>query len=208
MALKIIGSGAGRTGTLSLKKALTTLGFGPCHHMAEVFPRPDSIPLWMAAAAGRPDWEAIFEGFNSAVDYPAAMYWRELADYYPEAKIIHTVRDPDEWFDSTQGSIFAPGSPAVRGETPMAPFFQTLVGRFEGKLHDRGHMTAYFRDLTKAVTETIPAERLLVYRTGEGWEPLCAFLGVPVPDEAYPNVNSRAEFKARLISDHADPAPN
>lgn len=59
MALKIIGSGLGRTGTLSLKRALELLGFGPCHHMIEVFGHPESIPLWVAAGEGRPDWRAL-----------------------------------------------------------------------------------------------------------------------------------------------------
>jgi hypothetical protein len=160
----------------------------------------------VAAGEGKPDWEALFDGFQSAVDYPAAMFWRELADYYPDAKVIHTVRDPDEWFESTQASIFAPGGPTLNGAvSPMSPLFQMLTGTFGDRIHDRTYMTGYFRDLTQAVMDTIPAERLLIYRTGDGWAPLCAFLGVPVPDEPYPNVNSREEFRARLISDHADP---
>ncbi len=90
MTLRVIGSGVGRTGTMSLKHALEQLGFGPCHHMVEVFARPHSVPLWIDAAAGKPQWNAIFEEFAAAVDYPTAMFWRELAAYYPDAKIVHS----------------------------------------------------------------------------------------------------------------------
>ncbi len=137
MALKVIGSGLGRTGTLSLKAALTTLGLGPCHHMVEVFARPESFALWVAAGAGKPDWEAIFEGFQSAVDYPTAKFWRELAAYYPDAKIVHSERDPDEWFDSTQASIFAPDGPTSRPPPHLAPFFGMLLDDIGERLHDR-----------------------------------------------------------------------
>ena len=95
MTIKIIGSGLGRTGTKSLQTALNMLGMGPCHHMAEVFLQPETMPLWVAAADGNPEWDRIFAGYASAVDYPAAAYWRELVAYYPDAKVIHTTRDAE-----------------------------------------------------------------------------------------------------------------
>jgi sulfotransferase family protein len=95
MALKIVGTGLGRTGTKSMQTALAMLGFGPCHHMLEVFQHPESMQLWVDAGEGRPDWDAIFKDYNSAVDYPSAAYWREITSHYPDAKVLHTVRDPD-----------------------------------------------------------------------------------------------------------------
>lgn len=209
MALKVIGSGLGRTGTLSLKSALSQLGFGPCHHMVEVFQNPDCLPLWVAAGAGKPDWDAIFAGYQSMVDYPGCYFWRELAAHYPDAKVLHSVRDPDEWFESTQATIFAPGGAtrvAQPGQNPaLAPFFQMLFRDFGDRMDDRAFMTDYFRRHTEAVQQAIPPERLLIYRAGDGWEPLCAFLGAPVPDEPYPNVNSREEFRARASGSATDP---
>lgn len=200
MALTVIGSGLGRTGTKSLQTALNRLGFGPCHHMVEVFAHPESMVLWIEAGAGRPDWDAIFANYGSAVDYPSAAYWRELAAHYPKAKIIHTVRDPDAWFESTQSTIFAPDGAAARAIASgggLADFFKSFSGGFNEKLHDRAFMTEYFRRHTAEVTSTIPPERLLVYESVQGWEPLCRFLGVAVPDEPYPSENNRAEFIAR-----------
>ncbi len=200
MALKVIGSGLGRTGTKSMQTALNMLGVGPTHHMVEVFAHPESIPLWVAAGQGKPDWDAIFDGYGAMVDYPGAAYWRELAAYYPDAKVLHTVRDPDKWFDSTQATIFAPGSAADTQDGPMVPFFESFMGDLRHHLHDRAYMTDYFLRHTEAVKAAIPPERLLVFEVGEGWERLCQFLGVPVPAEPYPSENSTAEFQARLAT--------
>lgn len=112
MALKVVGLGLGRTGTKSMQTALNKLGFGPCHHMIEAFKHPESMALWIEASAGRPDWDAIFKRYHSMVDYHGASFWREIAAHYPDAKVLHTVPDPDKWFDSTEATIFAPGSPA------------------------------------------------------------------------------------------------
>lgn len=204
MALQVIGSGLGRTGTKSLQTALNMLGAGPCHHMAEVFPHPRQIELWTEAGDGHADWEAIFEGYRAAVDYPSAAYWRELAAYYPDAKVIHTVRDPQAWFDSTQATIFAPDGPPARAlageDVPMAAFFRSFAGPFVGRLHDRDLMVEHFVRHTEAVKAEIPAERLLIYEAGQGWAPLCRFLDLPVPQAPYPSENSRAEFIGRTLA--------
>jgi hypothetical protein len=197
MPLKIVGSGLGRTGTLSLKRALEMLGFGPCHHMMEVFPRPESVPLWIEAGKGHPNWDAIFKDFNAAVDYPSCKFWRELAAHYPNARVLHSVRDPVKWFESTQATIFSPNSPARNAPPPMNEFFGMLFKDFGDKIHDRDFMVDYFKRHTENVVRTIPKDRLLVYETGQGWEPLCKFLNVPVPSEPFPLVNTREEFIAR-----------
>jgi hypothetical protein len=204
MALEVIGSGLGRTGTKSLQTALAQLGFGPCHHMVEVFAHPETMPMWIAAGDGHPDWGSIFAGFRSAVDYPTAAYWRELAAYYPNAKVIHTIRDPEAWFESTQATIFRAGGVAegaMAGDDVRGAFFRSFIKPpLLGHLHDRGFLVDYFQRHTEAVKAAIPAERLLVYEIREGWQPLCDFLGVTVPDEAAPLENTRAEFIARMNS--------
>src|SRR5580692_6014627 len=167
MPLKVVGSGLGRTGTKSMQTALNILGFGPCHHMVEVFAHPESMQLWIDAGAGKPDWDAIFAGYHSMVDYPGAHYWRELAAYYPDAKVLHTTRDPDEWFDSTQATIFNPNGRAVTEmadpESVLGAFFKSFTAPIEGHLHDRAFLTDYFRRHTEMVKAEIPPERLLVY---------------------------------------------
>jgi hypothetical protein len=206
MALKVIGSGLGRTGTFSTKLALEQLGFGPCHHMVEVFMHPESVPLWLAAGEGRPDWDAIFAGYQSMVDHPGCAYWRELMDFYPDAKVLHTVRDPEKWFESTQATIFNPDRPDPPAGTPMGTFFGQLAAWYGGDRHDRTFMLDFFRRHTEAVVAGVPKERLLVFDVAEGWEPLCAFLGVPVPETPYPRENTTAQFQARSANAPLDPA--
>jgi hypothetical protein len=198
MALKVIGSGLGRTGTLSTKLALEQLGLGPCHHMAEVFLHPESVPLWVAAGQGNPDWDAIFDGYQAMVDHPGCGYWRQLMDYYPDAKVLHTVRDPDKWFDSTQATIFDPERPEPPQGTPMGTFFRQLQAFYGGDMHDRAFMTGFFRRHTEAVVAAVPKERLLVFEVAQGWAPLCEFLGVDVPETPYPRENSTEQFKTRF----------
>src|SRR5215471_12939071 len=205
MSLQVIGVGLGRTGTMSLKLALERLGLGPCYHMAELMMNPERTALWIAAADGKPDWEAVFAGYSSTTDYPACIYWRELTNAYPKAKVILTKRDKEKWFDSTQATIFSEEMSArIRG-TPVEPFFEKTVWRdFGARIHDRAFMTAYFDKHNASVEAGIAKNRLLVYDVAQGWGPLCGFLGVSVPDAPFPKVNSREEMQAR-ISGPIDP---
>lgn len=196
MALKVIGAGVGRTATFSMKFALEHLGFGPCYHMSEVFAQARrNVPLWLDVVAGKPDWDTVFQGFQSTTDYPACTYWRELAEYYPDAKVLLTVRDADSWFDSVTETIFSQKMQGSLAGTPVEAMMQgTIYYAFGDKIADRAFMTDWFERRNQEVIDTIPAERLLVYSPKEGWEPLCAFLGVPVPEGPVPRVNSRDEL--------------
>ena len=203
MTLKVIGAGLGRTGTMSLKVALEQIGFGPCFHMIEVWANlPDSLACWEAAARGEPDWDATFAGYASTVDYPGCTYWRELMAKYPEAKIILSTRNPDSWFDSVNTTIFGPQSRRVIANLGFGEFFAgTVLGAFDQeRMDDRAYMTDYFERWNAAVIADVPPERLLVFEAKQGWQPLCDFLGVSVPDTPYPRVNSREEMQQRGIA--------
>ena len=197
MGLKVIGAGWGRTGTMSLKLALEQLGFGPCHHMVEMFRRPDTAPLWVAAHEGKPDWDAIFEGYNSMTDFPGVRYWREIVDYYPDAKVVLTLRDPDKWFESAQATILKRDGAARQPPPMLARFFETMLGDLPERVADRAVMIDFFNRHNADVMAAIPKDRLLVYEVKQGWEPLCDFLGVPVPSTPFPRENTREAFNAR-----------
>ena len=201
MPLEIIGPGFGRTGTHALKIALERLGFGPAHHMFEVRDNPAQLKNWEAAARGeKVDWEDVFRGYRAQVDFPGARYWRELARAYAKAKVILTVRDPDEWFDSARATIIPfvagrgkHGSPHINAIAEMG--YQTVaVQVFDNRLSDRDHATAVFRRHIAEVRSEIPADRLLIFDVREGWAPLCAFLGVAAPDVPFPRTNSSKAF--------------
>lgn len=204
MALQVIGAGFGRTGTMSLKGALERLGFSPCHHMLEVAQNPAQLPYWQAAARGElPDWDEVFADYAAQVDWPGARFWRELATHYPAAKVILSTRPADAWFDSfevTIGPILT--APAHQDEPDRRAHHEMvreiiLQQEFGGRI-DREHATAVFRKREAEVKATIAPERLLVWSARDGWEPLCHFLEVPVPDEAFPRTNSTEEFRSRL----------
>jgi hypothetical protein len=199
MPLQVIGAGLGRTGTMSLKLALEQLGLGPCYHMVEVFKLPEAPDQWSAAADGEAvDWERVFEGFNSTVDWPSASFYRRLADAYPDAKVVLTERDADAWYRSTQATIF--NVPPPQGEpTPWHRMVQKVIGgMFDGDMATKAHVVDVYRRHNEEVRRTIPPERLLVYDVAEGWGPLCSFLGVEVPAGPMPKVNSTEEFQARI----------
>ena len=201
MALNVIGAGLGRTGTLSLKFALEHLGFGPCYHMMEIMAQgQDRLPQWIQVVRGAPDWDAIFDGFASSVDYPACYFWRELADRYPDAKVILSTRDSEGWFDSVNRTIMSPQSVENMRAGPLAEFTEgTVLKDFGDRVHDRAFMTDYFERWEASVIEALPPERLLVHRPGDGWEPLCAFLGVPVPAKPYPCVNTAEDMLGNQV---------
>ncbi len=199
MPLSVIGAGLGRTGTASLKVALEKLGLGKCHHMSEVFASPEQIDLWVKAANGEPDWPAIFKGYGAAVDFPTAAFWRELAGVYPDAKIILSLRDPEKWYESAQETILSPMLSAGFEHMPFAPVVKSVVHRFfDDEIHDHDHLIRKFNQHNEDVIRTIPKDRLLVFEAKDGWAPLCAFLGKPVPSEPYPRVNSKEEMKPMM----------
>lgn len=207
MPLSIIGAGFGRTGTMSLKLALDQLGFGPCYHMIEVFKNPKAPDYWEAAADGKPvDWEEVFAGYGSTVDWPGATFYKQLADAYPDAKVILTVRDAEAWFASTQATIF---SLHIRDDTedPWQRMVLKVIGDlFDRQMTDKAKLIAVYKQHNEDVRRTIAPERLLVYDVAQGWEPLCRFLGVEVPSEPMPKVNSTDEFRRNLAAKLAENA--
>ncbi|AIT78767.1 sulfotransferase family protein [Novosphingobium pentaromativorans] len=209
MALKVIGAGLGRTGTLSLKLALEHLGFGPCFHMVEIVSDGRrQIPLWSDVADGKADWDAIFDGFASTVDYPACSYWRELADHYPQAKVVLSTRDADDWFNSVSRTIFSPENLERFKAPPFGKFLQPAVyAPFGDRIADRAFMVDYFRKWEADVVAAIPPQRLHVHRIGEGWEGLCDFLEVPVPDAPYPVVNTSKDMVESGLAEKAELSP-
>jgi len=205
MGLKLIGAGLGRTGTMSLKLALEQLGVGPCYHMVELFMHPPHGALWIGAAEGRPQWDALFEGYAASVDYPGCTFWRQLAQHYPSAQVLLSVRDPEQWFQSTQETIFAEPGLAGLESSPLKSFFDKAVWvGIRERIHDRDFMIEHFRRHNEEVRRAISPERLLVYEAGQGWEPLCRFLNVPVPERPFPRANTREDFAQRQATRGVD----
>ena len=206
MWLKVIGTGFGRTGTDSMREALTILGFGPCHHMFEV-DTPERVLGWRRAVLGsEPDWDVLLGGYGSCVDWPSAFFWPELVDAFPDAKVLLTWRTAESWWASYEKTIL----PHIIDTDPSD---ESRVGFvladkvFNGRIDDRETCIAAYEANVARVKAEVPAERLLVFGLGDGWDPLCAFLGVPVPDVPYPRRNASDEFQSKAAQSLEESGP-
>ena len=201
MSLSVINAGFGRTGTMSIKMALEKLGLGPCHHMEEVFNDSAQLPYWQKAAAGEQvNWDDVFQGYQSAVDWPSAHYWRELAEFYPDSKVLLSVRPAELWWESFSCTIKK--LLEIKDEIPEE-YPRSIINMadkiitqqtFNGSCENKDLVLAEFQKRIDEVKEVIPANRLLIFQVTEGWEPLCDFLNVPVPEEDFPRSNAKVEF--------------
>ena len=197
MTLSVIGAGFGRTGTESMKLALEMLGFGPCHHMKEVIADSEQKRIWRSIARGdEANWDEAFAGYNSAVDWPSAYFWRELSTYYPDAKILLTLRSPESWYASMEKTIFKFLGEGTDRDSVGARIIAERV--FSGRLDDRDHAISNYEKNTAEVQAAFTQDRLLTYNLGDGWETLCQFLGKPVPDSPFPRSNSAEEFTSMM----------
>jgi hypothetical protein len=198
--MRIIGAGWGRTGTTSVKAALERLGARPCLHMTEMWAHPELAAVWNRHRDGAAlDWRVELAGWEATVDWPGAAVWPELARLWPSAPVLLTVRDPQSWYDSVRATIHPAtephleiGPPAVR--TLMT---ETVWDDCFGGWHralDPELAIAAFAAHNQSVRSACPPARLVEWQTGDGWEPLCAALGVEVPDEPFPHLNDRASW--------------
>lgn len=206
MALKVVGAGFGRTGTLSLKNALEKIGFGPCYHMMEVFPRPDHVAMWHRLAFdGKIDWDLLFRDFHATVDWPSTRWWREIAAHFPDAKVVLSHRDPEAWYKSMNDTIYQPMKHPASENAPELVRLQNQMVRkaimeetFDNRFEDKAHAIAVFKRHNQEVRDTIDPKRLLVFDVREGWEPLCRFLELPIPSEPFPRLNDTASTQAMI----------
>ena len=202
MTLKLIGAGFGRTGTMSLKGALEIIGFGPCYHMIEVIKNEGAPEHWARVMSHEvPDWDDIFEGFVATVDWPACNFYRELGDAYPDAKVLLSLRDQQMWWKSVRNTIYqaltadhTDSSPNIQKQMKMANKL-ILEDTFGGEFLDRDHAISVFNAHNEAVKAAFPPERVLVFDVKEGWEPLCTFLEVDVPNDPFPRMNTTEDFR-------------
>ncbi len=213
--MRLIGAGLPRTGTLSQKVALEMLGFGPCYHMVNVLGDLDQAPKWQRALDGNADWDDIFGEHQATVDWPGAYYYRELLDVYPDAKVLLSVRDGDAWAASMRDTIWGlfygdilikhlseaqkHVNPKWHGYIDMMREMWRRSALIYGEELDLEWMSGAIDRYHAEVKRDVPSDRLLVWSPGEGWEPLCEFLEVPVPDTPFPHLNDTKTFNDRVV---------
>lgn len=211
MTLKVIGAGYGRTGTSSVRQALDDLGY-PCYHMADVLFNPANkkdVDFWQEVADATPDatpeWGRVFGRYSATLDFPACAAWRMLVRDHPDAKVLLTLhpKGPEAWYESCLKTIYVGTGldAATSFGTRINAMMDQLVwdGMMQGTMEHRDMAIARYEAHIAEVQAEVPADRLLTFSATEGWEPLCAFLDVPVPEAPFPNVNNR-EHMAQMMN--------
>jgi hypothetical protein len=217
MGLKVIGAGGPRTGTASLKTAFEVLGFGECQHMENLFNKPNLVDYWVEFfETGKTDFDTLFDGFQSTSDFPGYLMYKELLEQYPEAKVVLTLRDPEEWYESAARTVHAFVPQTWQQKLKLLPKkikskrFRNIAktlrlvevylwkGHYKGGFKNKEQTLDIYRRFNDEVRANVPAAQLLEYRISEGWEPLCKFLEVPVPEVEFPVRNQRQQFIAQL----------
>jgi hypothetical protein len=214
--MKLIGAGLPRTGTLSQKVALEMLGLAPCYHMVNVLGNLDEADHWRRALEGQARWDEVFDGFKATVDWPGSFFWRELIEHYPNAKVLLSVRDATGWERSMRETIFGIfyGDMLMRDLSTargrVDPKWHGYIEMMEGMWQRSGliadgastsseSMQSAMERFNEEVQATVPSDRLLVWSVGDGWEPLCEFLELDVPDTPFPHLNDSKEFVERVV---------
>ena len=203
--LQVIGAGFGRSGTTSLREALRILDLRPCYHMRVALLSTAHMRFWIRAKAGEAvDYRSVLGGYRATVDWPACEFYRELMAAFPEAKVLLNHRDPEGWYDSMVETIWA-----IQAVFPwwlprnVWRIHDDLLwnGRFRGEFLNRARTLERYREHVEEVRRVVPPERLLVYDVKEGWEPLCRFLGRPVPAGVpFPRLNDRRFFQRVMVA--------
>ncbi|QTA87819.1 sulfotransferase family protein [Desulfonema magnum] len=211
--IKVIDVALGRTGTMSLKYALESLGFDKCCHFSDMFSNPEHLRLWKSLARGEKiDWERAFEGCQASVYWPPGCDYTEFLKEHPDVRVVLTIRDTEKWYKSVYDTIYKFNHltfsrrvfmlvmglfrPGIRKVYDVWQFQQETLwmNTYKGKFHDKKFAIEVFAKHIEEVKRKVPADRLLIFDVKDGWEPLCRFLDVPVPDTPFPRVNDTATF--------------
>lgn len=200
--LQVIGVGMWRTATYSLKLALEELIGEPCLHMSELMPtrknpaRSKLTKDWLKVVKGEAalNWPMLFQGYGSTTDWPALMYWQDIVDFYPDAKVLLSTRDPESWWQSISQTALQviPKKPKNDWEELIAELFKH---DFISTKPTRQQALDFYKAHNDLVRKNVPKDRLVEWQIGDDWTPLCQALNLPEPDKPFPHTNSTAEFR-------------
>jgi hypothetical protein len=197
--MRVVGAGLGRTGTTSLKIALEQLLGGPCYHFDKLFVRPEDAEVWLNLIddGRQPPWQRWLAGYRATLDWPAAAFWEDIANAFPDALVLLSTRSSTaEWYASYAKTIV----PILLGEKKYRGPAYAVARRvtyetFSPDLADAEAIKRAYEQHNARVRATVPAERLIEWRPEDGWGPICAALGIAAPRNAFPRANTAEEFR-------------
>jgi hypothetical protein len=213
--MKLIGAGLPRTGTLSQKIALEMLGLAPCYHMVNVLGELEETDRWRQVLNNELSIDEIFADYEATVDWPGSFFTKDLVDVYPDAKVLLSVRSGESWASSMRDTIWgvlygdmflrriSDARRAIDSDWDSYMSLMDQMWNASGLMEDESTTAEYMANAMERYNEEIqrvvPADRLLVWSVAEGWEPLCEFLELPVPDQPFPRVNDSKQFSERIV---------
>ncbi|CAI6090459.1 unnamed protein product [Clonostachys chloroleuca] len=222
--MKVLCLGLPRTGSTSIAEALTILGYQNVHHCSKaakddwrVLNRAADatfacLPGYTGVPFTREEWDELYGPCEATTD-AASMFGPQLIAAYPEAKVLLVERNYERWHRSVFGSLFPlVWNPVVNfsvgtlepliGSDAGKATRKMILGLFGARTPDEARRNARETYLShpRRIRELVPPGQLLEYRLGDGWEPLCEFLGKEVPDVEFPWLNE-ADMLKRIAWD-------
>jgi hypothetical protein len=199
--MKIIVAGFSRTGIYSLQAALAKFGYRSYNFFAMMNNfKNGHLDMWNNFMEGKAqmDWQKLLAGYDAVTDLPMCIYWREMMDAFPDAKVILTTREPEGWWNSWMAAVESQEGtldrlvflPRFKAADRIAENWDRNWFRIEPGQYEREGAIARFNEHNEEVRTTVPPEQILEFNVREGWEPLANFLGVSVPKEPFPHENA------------------
>ncbi|KAI0160512.1 efflux pump antibiotic resistance protein [Xylariaceae sp. FL1272] len=217
--MEVLSLGFSRTGTSTMQTALRILGV-PCYHAFELYDHVDHCADWNRAldakfsgegkAFTRVEWDSLLADYGAVTDVPAIAFSEDLIAAYPEAKVVLVERDIDKWYKSFDENVikhlydFASNLVANLDKwflgPPVSVHHRWARGwmRAGTKTEMQQKAKEHYRKHYENVRKITPSSRLLEYELGTGWEPLCQFLGKPIPNVPFPRVNESQAMEAKI----------
>lgn len=204
----------------AMRIALSKLGYAP-YHGCECFKNPPrDFNLWIEAMEcnffspdksrryGREEFDRLMGSYDACFDIPVCIFWEDLHRAYPDAKVILTTRDAESWLDSVGGTVlkflqmrfFQFWQHMDSAEVgPLYKQSKLVWDVFCKGLYDRDSCRRAYLEHNERIRNSIPPSQLLEFRLGvDGWEELCKFLDLSVPQEPWPKAYPKKEFQEHI----------
>lgn len=207
-----------------MQEALEILGYGPVAHGDDVVVRVRDLEMFAEGLAAKYDhqtpisrqfgvreFDQLMGEYRGITDNPYAHFGPELMAAYPDAKVILVERDIEAWYASYSSTV------------AQIPFQHTTIDRLVNVMNPKiarkrragdglfqavyqantrdellNNMRDVYREHYASIRSAARPGQLLEYKLGSGWEPLCSFLGKPIPNVPFPRKNERGSFEEKL----------
>jgi len=227
--LQVINASYSKTGTKTMHEAFDILGYKVCDAHENVYSHYDIWEkIWNNEGDVRKHFHTLYGanskwGYTAVTDLPTYNFWDVLAEEFPDAKVILIERDEDKWANSLEKHIGVEHAEfkemmfwrcytwiysKIMNHSSVAmgvymDFMRPLALGPEARNYYGINMDikrSQYRKHNLYVKTHCPADRLLIYKLGDGWEPLCKFLGKPVPEKEFPHCNRMGSVIQDLLN--------